>query len=172
MGNVALSLPVLPFDAYQISFLIHHGETDPALTHTVVERIRQLNSRQPIVFSLSVFEGNAQEIGQSGSTRDWHVGSRHPFSPEMSFDRDTLLFPANPGLLEFDGVPFNRYTIQFNISDIGGVAREYPTTILVAGNRDDGYYPLGPILLLTASVPLFFVLVVVNRRIARSYERA
>lgn len=172
MGDVELSLPVLPFDTYQISFLIRHGEIDPALRHTVVERIRQLNSRQPIVFSLSVIGGNAEEIGISGSTHDWYVGSRHPFSSEMSFDQDSVLFPSNSGLLEFDGSPLKRYTIRFDIADSGGVSREYPTTILVTGNRDDGYYPLGPILLLAASVPLFLVSVVVHRRITRSYGHA
>lgn len=153
VGRTVVTLPVLPFDRYTVSFLIRHELVGGREMLETISDIEHRNSEHPIDFTVRISGLFGPVTTYRGSTKEWTVGG---ISTLHGQNLDYFhLYGRDRHLIKFLGMPFQRYKLELDTNQIGGVAAKYPVSIFVDGYRDNGYYPIGPIMVLIGSFILF-----------------
>lgn len=137
-----LTFGYLPWDTYAVSLTIGLSADEPGTLNgrfRLAERLESSFEAYPIDLNLLILVRRGNDvIGHDGGDDKWSVGTRHSFDKTWTFDQTIHIFNA----IEFEGKPLDSYRLQFSIETENPLVAGQEMHLLVAGKRDDGYYPM------------------------------
>lgn len=137
-----LTLSYLPSDTYAVSLTIGLSPDEANTPNGPMRLIDELRSNldaYPIDLNLLILDSQGKEVVRhDGGGDKWYVGTRHSFDEHWTFDQVIVIFNA----IEFEGKTLDTYRLQYSVETENPSIEDREMNLLVAGKRDNGYYPL------------------------------
>jgi hypothetical protein len=140
--STELRIGGLPWDAYDVALIVGLSADEAGTLNgpfRLAEELRRSLDAYPIDLELLVLDRRGKEVIRvDGGEDKWYVGTRHSFDETWTFDQSIVIFDA----IEFQGSPLDKYRLQFSVQTDNPLIEGRKIHLLVAGERDDGYYPI------------------------------
>lgn len=158
-----LTFGYLPRDTYTVSLIIGLSGDEASMPNArfrLAEKLEGSLDAFPVDINLLILDGRDNEVvGHDSGQGEWHVGTRHSFDETWTFDQSIHMFNT----IEFEGTPLARYRLRASVETENPLIEGRKMHLLVAGRRDDGYYPLFVMIYIGLSFFVLLILAIVSR---------